>query len=197
MKAKHNRSHAITSHIPSFERIINVGVEWHYVVQLEINLVLENMKKCAVLGTRLLSIGVIVFFSMLTVSGGIEDQSAPLAIEGYSPVSYFTKGIAEKGSKEFAVKNEEFTYYLTSAEQVALFKADPKKYKPKYKVCPYSLARGMTLPLDPTNFKVIADTLLLFHKSDAMDGLQLWDTAEESDEELFELANKQYVLLSF
>ncbi len=158
---------------------------------------IESITKFVTVSIQLILIGSSVLFSSLATSANNESQSLPIAIEGYSLVSYFTKGIAEKGSSEYSASSSDFVYHFTSVEQVALFKANPKKYKPKYKICPYSLARGMTLPLDPTNFKVIGDNLLLFHKSDAMDGLQLWNNAEESEEELFKLANKQYTLLKF
>ena len=47
-----------------------------------------------------------------------------IAVQGYSPVSYFEKGIAEMGSPEFAVTHDGTTYYLTSAEQAEkLFRA--------------------------------------------------------------------------
>ena len=159
------------------------------------------MKQLASHKTRCI-IRILMFAVSLAAAATTAAETAGLhamavSIEGYSPVSYFTKGIAERGSEEFAVRGDGFIYYLASAEQVALFNANPQKYMPRYKLCPYSLARGMTLPLDPTNFKVFGDTLLLFHKSDAMDGLQLWSTAPESDEELLELADKQYVLFKF
>ena len=59
-------------------------------------------------------------------------KSTDPAIEGYSPVSYFTKGIAEKGSPDYQVTNNGQVYYLVSAEQVDLFNANPEKYKPKF-----------------------------------------------------------------
>ena len=59
------------------------------------------------------------------------DQLMP-AIGGYSPVSYFTKGIAEQGQVEFAVMYDGSTYLLASAEQVNLFNDNPTKYRPKY-----------------------------------------------------------------
>jgi YHS domain-containing protein len=124
------------------------------------------------------------------------DQLMP-SIGGYSPVSYFTKGIAEQGQVEFAVMHDGSTYLLASAEQVTLFNDNPTKYRPKYGVCPYSLTLGMKLPLDPINFKIIGDSLLMFHLSDDVDGLQKWNESSKTDAELIELADYNYTLLKF
>lgn len=119
------------------------------------------------------------------------------AIGGYSPVSYFTKNIAERGSAEFAVEHKGSTYYLASAEQVELFTENPAKYRPRYTVCPYSLTLGGAVPLDPTNFKIVGGSLLLFHKTEESDGLQLWNNSPEDEQTLIELADKEYILLRF
>lgn len=118
-------------------------------------------------------------------------------IGGFSPVSYFTENKAELGSVEFAVAHDGRVYYLTSQAQVELFEADPAHYQPRYEVCPFSLTTGKRRALDPTNFKVIGDTLLLFHKSPGVDGLAGWNASELSDEELLDRADNQVVLLKF
>ena len=121
------------------------------------------------------------------------------SLDGYSPVSYFTEGQAEQGSEAFAVTVDDGrVYYLTSQAQVDLFNAAPEKYLPRYQLCPYSLIHGRKLPLDPTNFKIIGGQLLIFHQSSENgDGLAAWENSELSDQELIELADKQYRLLSF
>jgi len=118
-------------------------------------------------------------------------------IDGYSPVSYFTEGKAERGSVEFAVSHNGTVYYLTSEDQVALFNENPDRYKPRYETCSFSLASGMKKSLDPTNFKVIGDTLLLFHKSGEVDGLEAWHSSPLTDQELLDLADSQVTLLRF
>lgn len=119
------------------------------------------------------------------------------AIGGYSPVSYFTENKAERGSPEFAVEHDGSVYYLTSDSQVDLFNENPDKYRPRHKTCPYSLALGMVLPLDPTNFKVIGDHLLLFHRSDEKDALLEWNESELSVEELLRRADANLFLVEF
>lgn len=134
----------------------------------------------------------------LAVAASANDGAAQApAIDGYSPVSYFTQNKAERGSREFAVEHDGSVYYLTSEAQVDLFNANPDKYRPRHKTCPYSLALGMVLPLDPTNFKVIGDHLLLFHRSDEKDALLEWNESELSVEELLRRADANLFLVEF
>lgn len=54
-------------------------------------------------------------------------------------------------------------------------------------------------PLNPTNFKIIADTLLLFHKTDDDDGLKLWNSGQsgENEQDLLKRADEQYMILTW
>ena len=141
-----------------------------------------------------------LFGALFPVSGHSQNtnyEAQQPAIGGYSPVSYFTRNIAEQGSAEFAVQHGGNIYYLTSAEQVELFTINPAKYHPKYKVCPYSLTLGRKVPLDPTNFRIVGGSLLLFHKTEKSDGLKLWSDSPVDEQTLLELADKEYILLRF
>ena len=133
----------------------------------------------------------------LLYSAEILAQNYEPAIEGYSPVSYFTENRAEIGNPEYSVEYEGYIYHLTSANQVHLFNANPEKYKPRYHYCAYSVSSGKRASLDPTNFKVVGDTLLLFHRSDKADGLALWNDSKKSDKELLDLADRQFRLVEF
>ncbi len=137
---------------------------------------------------------VIGLFSSTLFAGS---SSLKPAIGGYSPVSYFTVNKAEKGSPEFSAQHNGKLYYLTSQEQVKIFNQNPDKFKPRHEVCTYSLTLGKVSPLDPTNFKVVGDTLLLFHKSDHADGLALWNSSSSSEQDLLSRADKKYKLFNF
>lgn len=128
------------------------------------------------------------------------DETAPEepAIDGYSPVSYFTKGHAERGRPAFAVRYDERTWWLTSAEQVRLFKEDPQAYAPRYaEYCPYSVALGRPLPIDPTNFTIVGGQLLLFHLTPDSDGLKGWKKSGLSVEQLHRRADARLELIEF
>ena len=151
--------------------------------------------------TTLFSAGSLFIVGMLIGNFALaQDPSASgrePAIGGYSPVSYFTENTAERGSPEFAVEHKDKLYYLTSQDQVEQFKKNPDKFQPRHSFCPYSLAYGKTLPLDPTNFKIVGDSLLLFHLSEDMDGLKLWNASEISQEELLRRADANWFRVRF
>jgi len=128
-------------------------------------------------------------FSSSVLAQNAAAPGATPAIGGHSPVSYFTKNKAELGSPEFAVEHDGTVYYLMSQEQVEIFEKNPDKYRPRHRSCSYSLALGKILPLDPTNFKIIGDNLLLFHLSDDENGLQLWNDSKISEDELMRRAD--------
>ncbi len=138
-----------------------------------------------------------VLLGLISIPALADSTSIEPSIEGYSPVSYFTVGKAEKGHPDFAVRHKGKVYFLTSAEQVEIYNQNPDKYRPRHDICSYSLALGQKSQLDPTNFKIVADTLLLFHKSEGVDGLQKWNNSELSEQELLERADKQFILLQF
>ena len=139
----------------------------------------------------------IVIISTFAATLSAETNSKEPFLEGYSPVSYFTAGKPEMGSPEFTVEHKGKYYYLTSAKQLAIFNKNPDKYAPRYDVCPYSLTLGAITPLNPMNFKIVGDTLLLFHKSDNADAQELWNNSDLSDQELIERADKKYTILRF
>jgi YHS domain-containing protein len=55
-----------------------------------------------------------------------------VAIKGYDTVAYFTESRAIKGSSEFAYEWLGTPWHFHSAENRALFKANPVKYAPQY-----------------------------------------------------------------
>ncbi len=138
----------------------------------------------------------LLFFLHASMAFGQNEEPA-LAIEGYSPVSYFTKNKAEKGDSRFSVTHNNKVYYLASEEQVALFKSNPKKYTPKFgQNCAFSLTLGRRMSIDPTNFKVLGDFLLLYHRSEEVNGLSQWNQDKDEKKLLVE-AQKQFTLLTF
>lgn len=139
-------------------------------------------------------IGLLLLAPLAWALEPVPTHAAP-ELGGYSPVSYFTENRAELGQPEFAVSHEGRVYYLTSAAQVDVFNANPDRYQPRFNLCSFSLISGQKMAIDPTNFKVVGDTLLLFHQSEGMDGLAAWNDAGLTDKELIQRADKQFVLL--
>ena len=136
-----------------------------------------------------------VLVSLLVLSGcagepvsyGDLSRQGPVgvAIDGYSPVSYFTEGKSEMGSPEFEVSHNGTSYWLTSADQVTTFKADPDRYQPAHGGwCSLMLTgSGQLTPANPESFKILDDRLLLFWSGDfkgqAIDGGRNWHSKFE------------------
>lgn len=103
-----------------------------------------------------------------------------LAIQGYDPVSYFTQKKAVKGSKNYAVKAEGVTYYLSSAENKALFLKDYTRYEPQYGGwCAYAMgSSGEKVEIDPETFKIVNGKLYLFYHTWVNNTLNKWNADE-------------------
>ena len=83
-------------------------------------------------------------------------------ISGYDPVSYFTKGMAQRGSGYHVADHEGVTYAFASEENKELFQASPNKYAPAYGGwCAYGVAVGKKFVADPTVWKIVDGTLYL------------------------------------
>lgn len=146
---------------------------------------------------RFIAPALFVLSAFVGTSSYAGTESATPAIGGYSPVSYFTKNKAEIGSPDYSVVYEGQRYFLTSEAQVELFKKNPDRYRPRHRACTYSLALGMVLPLDPTNFKIVGDSLLLFHRSEEKDALLEWNASKLSEAELLQRADANLFLVKF
>jgi len=135
---------------------------------------------------------------LLSVLTALATAAEP-AIQGYSPVSYFTQGVAERGDPEFATEYEGRLYYMTSAEQLRAFREDPEKFVPALGAhCPYSLSLGRAVAIDPESFKIIDGRLYLFHRSDELDALKAWNEAGDSERaRILEDAESTFILMRF
>lgn len=158
------------------------------------------MSTCIVAARRLMGLALLVFASALCAEPGIEksDRQEPnIAIQGYSPVSYFSRNMAEKGSPEVAIEYDGKTYLLTSQQQIEAFRENPKAYTPLFApFCPYSLALGRQVGIEPTNFKIVDGKLLLFHNESELDGLKQWNK-HGNEQELLDRTNQEYLRLKF
>jgi YHS domain-containing protein len=85
-----------------------------------------------------------------------------IAIDGYDPVAYFREGGPRKGSAEHAVKHGGATWHFASAQNRALFAADPERYKPAYGgFCAYGTSRGYLVKIEPEAWSIVDGRLYL------------------------------------
>ena len=122
---------------------------------------------------------------------------ANLGIQGYSPVSYFENNKAEMGVSKFQTEYNNKVYWFTSADQINTFKSNPEKFLPTFEAfCPYALSLGRKVGIDPTNFKIVAGQLLLFHRTSEVDALKAFNQSANQDE-ILRRAKENYLSLDF
>lgn len=102
-----------------------------------------------------------------------------LAIQGYDPVSYFTKNKAEEGKKSIFYSHQGVIYQFGSEANKELFQENPAKYEPQYGgFCAYAMADGEKVRVDPETFKIIDGKLYLFYNFRFTNTLKLWNKEE-------------------
>ncbi|MBW8727488.1 MAG: YHS domain protein [Inquilinus limosus] len=85
-----------------------------------------------------------------------------VAIRGYDPVAYFREGKPHLGSPEFATQHDGATWWFASAEDKALFEADPEKYMPAFGgFCAYGTSRGYLVKIEPEAWSIVDGRLYL------------------------------------
>src|SRR2546423_4447194 len=100
---------------------------------------------------------------MLLAAEAAPGTDKRVALQGYDPVSYFTKGRPEKGSAEFIATFDDATYWFKSAEHRALFAADPDRYAPQFGgFCAIRISRGEKYEADPQAWALAAGKLYVF-----------------------------------
>jgi hypothetical protein len=96
---------------------------------------------------------------------GTAAEAAPLAIQGYDPVAYFTDGKPTQGLPEIEYVWDEHRYRFSSAKHRELFKADPVRYAPQFgNFCAMALSRGEIVVANPENWLISDGKLYIFGK---------------------------------
>jgi len=89
-----------------------------------------------------------------------------VAVEGYDPVAYFTEGKPVKGDKDFTFEYQGADFRFASAENLALFRADPAKHAPQYGgYCAWAVAKGKTAKGDADHWRIVDGKLYLNYNS--------------------------------
>ncbi|MGI9481523.1 MAG: YHS domain-containing (seleno)protein [Hyphomicrobiales bacterium] len=84
------------------------------------------------------------------------------AVGGYDPVAYFKAGRAVKGSKNFSTKYRGVNWRFSSAENLAAFKASPRRYAPAFGgYCAWAVSQGYTAKGDPRHWNIVGGKLYL------------------------------------
>ncbi|MDT0596339.1 YHS domain-containing (seleno)protein [Glaciecola petra] len=107
---------------------------------------------------------------ILLVSSTVAFANAPVetgtfnnkAIYGYDTVAYWTDNKARKGIDEFVYTWRGAQWHFVSAENKALFVADPEKYAPQYGgYCAFGMANDKLVSIDEDAFQIYKGKLYL------------------------------------
>jgi YHS domain-containing protein len=109
---------------------------------------------------------ILIFGTGLLLTGAdknpINVNKKGIAIKGYDPVAYFTKGDPVKGSAEYQHEWNSAIWYFSSAEHRDMFIAEPEKYAPQYGgYCAYAVSQDETANIDPKSWKIVDGKLYL------------------------------------
>lgn len=89
------------------------------------------------------------------------------AVEGYDTVAYFTKSALVMGSDDYKTQYKGAVWKFSSADHLALFKADPDMYTPQYGgYCAYAVAQNTTASGDPKQWSIVDGKLYLNYNAD-------------------------------
>lgn len=84
------------------------------------------------------------------------------AVEGYDVVAYFTEGKPVEGNSDHVAEWKGSKWQFASAENKALFEADPEKYAPQYGgYCAWAVSQGYTASIVPEAWKIVDGKLYL------------------------------------
>lgn len=100
--------------------------------------------------------------SEINVTPGKTLVGPGLAIHGFDPVAYFTKGEPKQGLAEYSLVHGGATYRFADASNMKAFKANPDRFVPAFGgYCAYGVAVGAKFDGDPRFWKIVDDKLYL------------------------------------
>jgi hypothetical protein len=113
-----------------------------------------------------------------TLNLNLEDG---VAIQGYDPVSYFSKGGPKEGKPGIRYVHNDATYYFLSDENKSKFVANPTQFEPKFGGwCAYAMGdSGERVKIDPETFKIVDGKLYLFYNFFFNNTLKDWNENEK------------------
>lgn len=145
----------------------------------------QSHRLLRLLATALIGFGI---NAAMVSQAATKDYNLPgnkVALQGYDPVTYFTKKQAILGSASFKAEHEGVTYHFSSAETLSTFQAAPVQYLPTYGGwCATAMAKGEKVEIDPKNFKVTNGRLFLFFNAWYGDAKKTWLKDEAGQEKL-------------
>ena len=101
-----------------------------------------------------------------------------VAIEGYDPVAYFLESKPVEGSDSHQSEWSGASWHFKSAENKALFDANPEKYAPQYGgYCAWAASQNTVAGIEPEQWTIVDGKLYLNYDAEVK-GKWLVDTAK-------------------
>ena len=105
----------------------------------------------------------LVLFASLPAQAQSTTEPAA-ALQGMDVVSYFKEGGPLKGDAAFRHDFDGARYLFSSAQNKAIFVADPDRYLPQFSgLCATGIALGKEFKGDPNTWKIVDGKLYLYH----------------------------------
>jgi YHS domain-containing protein len=120
------------------------------------------MLKAIMTALATMAVSATLFVSAFAAGVDVNATSTGLALRGYDPVAYFTKGQPTPGDFQITAEHGGATYRFASKENKAVFVADPQAYVPAYGgYCAFGTAMGFKFDGDPELWRIVDNRLYL------------------------------------
>lgn len=133
-------------------------------------------------GMKIAAISMAVAFSLSAQDALAVDEhyiNSGAAVGGTDVVAYHTVGKPTAGSSSYMAEYQGVTWHFASAENKALFEADPAKYAPAYGGwCSAGASKGKKVPTKPELWAIVDGQLYLNSSPGAHNNLFLAKTEE-------------------
>ncbi|MEX3011987.1 YHS domain-containing (seleno)protein [Hoeflea sp. TYP-13] len=108
------------------------------------------------------AVSAVLFANAFAAGVDVNATSTGLALRGYDPVAYFTKGAPTPGDFQITADYKGATYRFENEENKALFVANPEAYAPAYGgYCAFGTAMGFKFDGDPELWRIVDNKLYL------------------------------------
>ena len=118
-----------------------------------------NVLKTTLAGAAL---SIALLTSALAAGVDVNATTTGLALRGYDPAAYFTRGEPTRGDFQITAEYNGATYRFENEENKARFVANPEAYAPAYGgYCAFGTAMGFKFDGDPEYWRVVDGELFL------------------------------------
>lgn len=136
-----------------------------------LRLSVQQSLRCTIVITL---IGMALAYHPSLFSQAVYTDDKGVALQGYDPVAYFTKGEPARGTIDFQYEWQGAIWLFVNAENREKFKTSPEKYAPQYGgFCAFGVCvKNGKFPADPTAWKIVGGKLYLNYNKNVQ---ALWE----------------------